>query len=91
MWIAHPFSTVLNAQSIGRNFRCIHCTTLGKKDNARPIIGNNVTLGCNVCIIGAVHIGNNVTIGAGSVVVKDIPDNCIVAGNPAHIIRYINV
>jgi acetyltransferase-like isoleucine patch superfamily enzyme len=36
----------------------------------------------NVCIIGKVHIGNNVIIGAGSVVVKDIPDNCIAVGNP---------
>lgn len=56
----------------------------------RPIIGDNVSLGCNVTIIGGVHIGNNVTVGAGSVVVKDIPDNCIVAGNPAKVIRYKN-
>ena len=40
-------------------------------------------------IIGAVHVGNNVVVGAGSVVVKDIPDNCVVAGNPAKIIRSI--
>ena len=86
---AHPYSTVLNAESIGDYFSCIHCTTLGKKTDKRPIIGNNVTVGCNVCIIGGVHIGNNVTIGAGSVVVKDVPDNCIIAGNPARIIKYL--
>ena len=34
-----------------------------------------------------VIIGNNVTVGAGSVVTKDIPDNAVVAGNPAKIIR----
>lgn len=51
------------------------------------VIGDNVTLGGNVTIIGPVHIGNNVIVGAGSVVVKDVPDNCIVAGNPARIIR----
>lgn len=47
-------------------------------------------MGCHVCIIGGVHIGNNVSICAGAVVVKDVPDNCIAAGNPAKVIRYLN-
>lgn len=38
-------------------------------------------------IIGKINIGSNVKIGAGSVVVKDVPDNCVVAGNPARIIK----
>jgi putative colanic acid biosynthesis acetyltransferase WcaB len=46
-----------------------------------------VDIGSNVCIIGEIIIGNNVKIGAGSVVVNNIPDNCIVVGNPAKIIR----
>lgn len=86
-YFAHPYATILNAERIGENFSCIHCTTLGEKGVERPIIGDHVSLGANVTIIGKVRIGNNVTIGAGSVVVKDIPDNCIVAGNPARIIR----
>lgn len=93
-YFAHPFASEFNAKSIGKNFSCRHLTTLGNKadgDNEnRPIIGDNVTLGVNVTIIGGVRIGNNVTIGAGSVVVKDVPDNCVAAGNPCKPIRFID-
>ena len=87
--LAHPYSTILNADHIGDNFNFRHCTTLGNKlnDNKRPFIGNNVTLGASVIIIGDIKIGNNVIIGAGSVVTKDIDDNSVVVGNPARIIR----
>lgn len=87
--LAHPYSTVLNAERIGSNLVVRHCTTLGKKDEitgGRPIIGDNVTLGASVTIIGAIHIGDNATVGAGSVVVKDVPAGAIVAGNPARVI-----
>lgn len=36
-----------------------------------------------------VHIGSNVVIGSGSVVTKDIPDNCVAVGNPAKVIKEI--
>ena len=86
----HPYATVLNADSIGENFTCLQCTTVGYGNGGRPIIGNDVQLGANGVVIGDIHIGNNVIVGAGSVVVKDVPDNCIVAGNPAKIIKYLN-
>ena len=85
----HPYATVLNASRIGNGFSCVHCTTLGYGRGGRPVIGDNVSLGANVIIIGCVHIGNNVTIGAGSVVVKVIPDNCVAVGNPCKPIKFL--
>ena len=52
----------------------------------RETIKNNVYIGNNSIINPGVTIGNNVIIGAGSVVTKSIPDNKIVAGNPARVI-----
>lgn len=49
-------------------------------------IGNNVFIGMQATILKGVHIGNNVIIGANSLVNKDIPDNCVAAGNPCKVI-----
>lgn len=58
---------------------------------AKPIaIGDNVWIGGNSVVVMGVTIGNNVVVGAGSVVAKNIPDNAVVVGNPAKIIRYID-
>lgn len=55
---------------------------------AKPIhIGNDVWIGGNVTIVPGVTIGNNVIVAAGAVVTKDIPDNSLVGGVPAKLIR----
>ena len=46
-------------------------------------IGNNVFIGMSCTILPNVKIGNNVVVGAHSVITSDVPDNTVVAGNPA--------
>ena len=54
----------------------------------KPVtIGNDVWIGGNSVILPGVTIGSNVVVGAGAVVTKDVPDNCVVAGVPARVIK----
>ncbi|MDJ0632722.1 MAG: sugar O-acetyltransferase [Xenococcaceae cyanobacterium MO_188.B29] len=61
----------------------------GQELAAPVIIGDNVWIGGGVIICPGISVGSNVTIGAGSIVTKDIPNNVVVAGNPARIIKKI--
>ena len=80
--------TILNCESIGSNCCANVGVVVGRKGEDMPVIGDNVTLcpGCKV--IGKVRIGNNVTVAPNSVVIKDVPDNAIVSGVPAILIKY---
>jgi maltose O-acetyltransferase len=62
-----------------------------RKEWALPVaVGNNVWIGGAVTILPGVTIGDNVTIGAGSVVVRDIPSNCVAVGNPCKVVRKLD-
>lgn len=87
LFLEHPYGTFLNAVSIGKNFVCLHNVTLGLNHGGLPTIGDNVFCGCGSCVLGPIKIGNNVKIGANAVVLKDIPDNSVVVGNPAKIVK----
>ncbi|WP_028390893.1 sugar O-acetyltransferase [Bacillus cihuensis] len=52
-------------------------------------IGNNVWIGGRAIINPGIRVGNNVVIASGAVVTKDVPDNVVVGGNPAKIIKQI--
>ena len=76
---------------IGKNCTMLPGVVFGNKteeEDDRPVIvGDNCYFGLNAKILGPVKIGNNVTIGANAVVTKNIPDNAIVGGVPAKIIK----
>jgi len=55
-----------------------------------PSIGNNVYIAKGAIVFGGISIGNNVKIGANAVVNKPVPDNAIVAGVPAEVLRIIS-
>jgi acetyltransferase-like isoleucine patch superfamily enzyme len=52
-------------------------------------VKENASIGAGATILPGVTIGENAIVGAGSVVTKDVPDNAIVAGNPARVLRYL--
>lgn len=52
-------------------------------------VKKGASIGSNATIICGITIGENALIGAGSVVTKNVPDNAVVAGNPAKVIKYI--
>lgn len=85
----HGQGTVINQYTvIGADCTLRHCTTIGNKQTKTgftksPVIGNNVDIGSNVCIIGDIKINDDVMIGCGAVVTKNVSSNCIVVGNPA--------
>lgn len=58
-----------------------------KEEGNVPMIGDNVYFGPGAKVFGKVKIGNNVVIAPNSVPIKDVPDNCIVSGVPAKIIK----
>jgi serine O-acetyltransferase len=74
---------------IGKNVIISQQVTIGGRSKIYnvPVIGDNVFIGTGAKILGDVVIGNNVVIGANAVVVKSVPDNCVVAGVPAKIIK----
>ncbi|WP_078410319.1 sugar O-acetyltransferase [Priestia abyssalis] len=62
------------------------------KEYAKPIIiGNNVWIGGSTIINPGVTIGDNVVIASGAVVTKDVPDSVVVGGNPAKVMKQIEV
>jgi len=55
----------------------------------RTVIRKGASIGSGSTILSNVTVGENAIVGAGSVVTKDVPANCIVAGNPAKLLRHI--
>jgi acetyltransferase-like isoleucine patch superfamily enzyme len=61
--------------------------TSGYAESKPILIGNRCFIGCNSVILSGVTLGNNCVVGANSVVTKSFPDNSIIGGSPARLIK----
>lgn len=88
--IAHVSGVIVYAKSVGDNCFFKPGVLIGESrpGSGKPTIGSNVYFGAGAKIIGDISIGNNVIIGANAVVTHDVPDNSVVAGIPARVIRH---
>jgi serine O-acetyltransferase len=88
--LMHRTGVVVGPAEIGSNCVVFQNVTIGEGtaggDRQLPRIGNNVWIGPGVTISGAITVGHKVTISAGTVLSKDVPDGCLVAGNPGRVI-----
>lgn len=91
LYISHGGPVVVNPSTvIGNNCNLSQFVTIGSNEGKAAVIGDNVYIGPNTCIVEDVCIGDNATIGAGSVVTEDIPSNATAAGNYAKVLNVNN-
>lgn len=91
LYISHGGPVVVNPLTvIGNNCNLSQFVTIGSNEGKAAVIGDNVYIGPNTCMVEDVYIGDNATIGAGSVVTKDIPSNATAAGNYAKVLNVNN-
>lgn len=57
---------------------------------SKTTVGKGASIGANSTLLAGIHVGSGALVGAGSVVVKDVPKNAVVIGNPAKVIRYLD-
>ena len=91
-FIDHGMGVVIGeTAAIGDNVLIYHEVTLGgtslKTGKRHPTIGNNVIIGAGAKLFGPLTVGDNSQIGGGAVIVKDVPANSVVVGNPGKVVK----
>lgn len=89
-YLGHWGSLVINPDTIiGKNCNIAQGVTIGRqnrgKNEGSPIIGDEVWIGTNAVVVGAVTIGNNVLIAPNTYVNFDVPNDSMVMGNPGRV------
>lgn len=94
LYFAHPYCITVNPRAVlGKNINLHKGVTIGQENRGIregvPVIGDNVWIGMNATIVGAITVGNDVLIAPNCYVNCDIPDHSVVFGNPC-IIKHRN-
>lgn len=94
-YIGHCGRIIINPKAvIGKNVNISTGCTIGQENRGKrmgaPVISDNVWIGTNAVIVGAVHIGTDVLIAPNSYVNCDVPEHSIVLGNPCVIKHRLN-
>jgi len=90
----NDFGIVINPNAeIHEHVDIQHSVTIGIKYGSpvAPVIEDHVVIGAKAVILGDIRIGHHAVIGAATVVIKDVPPYAVVVGNPAKIIRNLNL
>jgi serine O-acetyltransferase len=90
LFIDHGMGVVIGETAeVGENVTLLQGVTLGgtslKREKRHPTLGKNVVVGAGAKVIGAFKIGSGSRIGAGSVVVREVPENSVVVGVPGRV------
>jgi serine O-acetyltransferase len=96
LYLGHFGPVIVNHRAVlGCNVNLAPGVTIGQTNRGSregcPRIGNSVWIGANSVVVGRITIGDNVLIAPGSYVNFDVPDNAVVAGNPAVVRSYAGV
>ena len=91
LFIDHGCGVVIGETAeIGENVTIFQGVTLGgsgkEKGKRHPTLGDNVVVSTGAKVLGSFRVGDNAKIGAGSVVLKEVPDNCTVVGIPGRVV-----
>ena len=87
LFIQHGYGTSVCAKRIGENCWINQLVAVGFNGLGYPVIEDNVTLCCRTSVFGDLTMHENSIAGAHALVLKDVPRNAIVAGNPAKVLR----
>ncbi|MCU6711639.1 serine O-acetyltransferase [Paenibacillus sp. J5C_2022] len=92
LFIDHGMGVVIGETcEIGDDVVIYQGVTLGgtgkEKGKRHPTIGNNVVIGSGSKVLGSFSVGGNSNIGSNAVVLREVPDNCTVVGNPGRVVR----